>query len=585
MKRYGALVLPLLLALPLGAQEKAIQGISPRGKIAIRFQPPAVSMQVRLQEANGNQALDAGEKGAFKLTASNAGPGKAYALSFRLTKVTPAPHVTLQKMTETLDVLLPGQSKTVEFPVSAAFEVPDGRVTVRVEASEKNGYPPSPLEVSFETRAFLAPRLVVADMGISDGQGTYAYGNGNGRIEKGETVEVRAIIQNTGQGEAGNVNVTVELGEPNLFFIGKSQFALGDLAPGAYRDISFALTVPPNYSGPTRLPVTLNLSEARGKYGARVPLSMVLNESARRADQVVAQRVDIAGRERPRVDIAPPPPLSVDVDMDIPTSTLRRPDAVAVIIGNRDYQLRDVPPVEYALRDAQTMKEYLVKVLGYQEDNIIFLSNATKAQLDATFGTDSDHRGKLYNYVKPGMSEVFVYYSGHGAPDVDSRRGYLVPVDADPAYVRLNGYALDTFYKNLGKLLSPAVTVVLDACFSGASEEGMLLKAASPVFVEIRHPALAAGQVVVFASSTGDQVSSWYPEKRHGLFTYFFLKGLRGEADRNGDRKVTIAELNSYLAEQVPYLARRLHNRKQTPLLVPSIEVLGARAGNVLVQF
>ena len=70
---------------------------------------------------------------------------------------------------------------------------------------------------------------------------------------------------------------------------------------------------------------------------------------------------------------------------------------------------------------------------------------------------------------------------------------------------------------------------------------------------------------IVITSSSANQVSSWYPEKQHSLFTYFFLKGLRGEADTNKDNLITVGEMRRYLAEHVPYMARRLTGNEQTP--------------------
>lgn len=542
-------------------------------------------MAANLQDANGNQALDAEETATLKVTVRNAGPGKAYDLQLRLSKLTTASYVALSKTTAAISVLKANESQVVEFPLAAAFETPNGRISLQIDASEKNNFPPQPLQISLETRAFLAPALAMTDMGINDAQGQYAYGNGNGKIEKGETIEIKAIVQNRGQGEAGNVTAKVELTDASLFFIGKNEFALGDLAAGDYREISFAITVPPNYNGAGQLPVKLKISEARGRYGKTEPLNLSLNETARRAADVTPQQVNIAGHQQANVNIAAPPTLTVDVDANIPATSLNNPTAVAVVIGNQDYQTKDVPKVEYAQRDAAVVKEYLLKTLGYREENIIYLFNATKAQMDATFGTDSDFRGRLNNYIKPNQSDVFIYYSGHGAPDEESKQGYLVPVDADPAFVRLNGYNLATFYKNLGQLQARSVTVVVDACFSGGSESGMLLKNASPVFVQVANPALAAQNAIVFTSAGGDQISSWYPEKRHSLFTYFFLKGLSGEADANKDKKVTVAELNTFINDQVPYLARKLHNREQTPMLLPGLELLGIRAQTVLVQY
>jgi hypothetical protein len=256
---------------------------------------------------------------------------------------------------------------------------------------------------------------------------------------------------------------------------------------------------------------------------------------------------------------------SPDVDRKIPSTGIENKYGIAVIIGNREYKSRDVPRVDFAISDARIVKEYVVKALGYREGNIIYLENATQAQLRATFGIESDHKGKLFSYLRPDKSDVFIYYSGHGAPDIKTKTGYFVPVDCDPSTVRFNGYSLKTFYDNLAKLPAKSITVVMDACFSGGSEKGMILKSASPVFIQVKNPLVTRENACVFTSSTGEEISSWYPAKKHGLFTYYFIKGLQGEADINNDGRITADELKGFLSEEVSYMARRLHMREQNP--------------------
>ena len=274
----------------------------------------------------------------------------------------------------------------------------------------------------------------------------------------------------------------------------------------------------------------------------------------------------MAGAEGTTVGVA-----MADVDMDIPRSGLVNSDAVAVVIGNRNYAEHhpDVPDVEFALRDAAVVKQYLTATLGFQEGNILFYENATNAVFRSVFGTRDLSEGRLAQLVKPGKSDLFVYYSGHGAPDVTEKQGYFVPVDCAPGDVRLNGYPLKLFYENLQKIESRSATVVIDACFSGGSQQGMLIAAASPVGIRVTNPALGLVNGAVFTSSSRDEISSWYPEMGHGLFTYFFLKGLRGEADTDGDGNVSTGELRDFVtdrSEGVPYWARRLYQgRQQTP--------------------
>lgn len=253
-----------------------------------------------------------------------------------------------------------------------------------------------------------------------------------------------------------------------------------------------------------------------------------------------------------------------DIDIEIPEGSVSNPSAVGVVIGISKYAHPDVPSVDYARRDARLMRDYLVQSMGYRDDNIITAvdEEATKAAFNRIF------EGQLANYITPGESDVFIYYSGHGAPDVENASAYFVPHDADPNYAAQTGYSLDQFYRELNELDAKSITVVMDACFSGGSEAGMLIQEASPIFISVENPAANLSNGVVLTSSSGDQISSWYREKGHGLFTYFFLKGIRGEADGDQDGAVTSEEVFGYLMENVPYLARRLFNREQTPQLM-----------------
>ncbi|MFC2150643.1 caspase family protein [Calditrichota bacterium] len=261
------------------------------------------------------------------------------------------------------------------------------------------------------------------------------------------------------------------------------------------------------------------------------------------------------------------------VDKEIPIAKTKNRDAVAVVIGNTNYPA-DVPAVEFALQDAIVMNEYLVRALGYREGNIIFQNDAGLAFFRDVFGTAEEPRGQLANMIKQDKSDVFVYYSGHGAPDVNEQRGYLVPVDCHPNSVNRNGYPLDLLYDNLGKCGAKSITVVIDACFSGGSDKGMLIGQASPVGIKVNDPTMSWGiNGALFTATSSGQIASWYAGKKHGLYTYFFLKGLQGSADvppyGNGDGTITAGEMQAFLSdptESVPYWARRLHNgREQSP--------------------
>tara|TARA_B100000315_G_scaffold235380_1_gene250269 strand:- start:232 stop:1137 length:906 start_codon:yes stop_codon:yes gene_type:complete len=240
--------------------------------------------------------------------------------------------------------------------------------------------------------------------------------------------------------------------------------------------------------------------------------------------------------------------------------------AVAVVIGNRKYRTKGVPIVEYAERDARIFRSYLTRTLGIRNNNIISLTNASYAQFREVFGTEEEYKGKLFSRVKKGY-KVFIFYSGHGAPDVDEHTAYFVPTDCNPSEIKLTGYPVDLMLKNLAKLPTDDVTVVVDACFSGKTDQDeFLIKDISPALLKLKNPEVIKG-ISFFSASEKDQVSSWYREGRHGVFTYFFLAGMLGHADKNEDNKVSYGEMDAYLKEKIPDKVSEISSgqREQNP--------------------
>ena len=256
-------------------------------------------------------------------------------------------------------------------------------------------------------------------------------------------------------------------------------------------------------------------------------------------------------------------------DIDTPPVTaMRNPNAVAVVIGISKFENKDIQSVDFARRDAMAMKEYLIKTLGYNEANIteFYDENAELTKLKSFFNT------RLKNKIKRGVSDVFVFYSGHGVPDTNSGEPYFVPYNYDPRDIKTTGYSVKEFYKQLESLKAKSVTVVVDACYQGFTGDDRpkpIIKDASPVAFEVTNPLLTIKNGVVFTASSGKQVASWYRKKQHGIFTYYFLQGLGGRADADGNGQITVGELRDYLMKNVPEQARILYNdREQMPEIV-----------------
>jgi hypothetical protein len=242
-------------------------------------------------------------------------------------------------------------------------------------------------------------------------------------------------------------------------------------------------------------------------------------------------------------------------------------DDVAVIIGNADYSKgSDIPNVIPAYADAEEVRDYVTRSLGVSSENIIFIEDATFADLVSTFGSVENHKGLLYRFLNKNKSRVFVYYSGHGAPGIDGS-SYLIPSNAKASLIDLNGYSLSTFYKNLSMLPAASVTVVLEACFSGSSGNGSVIPAASGIYIKPKSNVVPKN-ITVISAGTADQVASWESDKSHGLFTKYFLKGMSGEADTDNDKNISWDELEKYLAKTVTRAALRNYGREQTPQII-----------------
>ena len=242
---------------------------------------------------------------------------------------------------------------------------------------------------------------------------------------------------------------------------------------------------------------------------------------------------------------------------------------VAVVIGNKNYSSKLIPEVNYAHNDADLFLEVINKNMGYSSENIIDLRDASQAQMLSTFGNEKNHKGKLWSFLdSKGRSDVVIFYSGHGAPGLQDKRGYILPSDSDPNTVEINGYPLELLLKNISKLEdAKSVTVFLESCFSGVGHSGPLVSAASPVFVKVKEPSPARNVVVVSAASN-EQVASWDDRNKVGLFSRYLAEGLTGRADINQDMRVTGQEILDYLDENMTPAARRLFMRQQNAQLI-----------------
>lgn len=241
-----------------------------------------------------------------------------------------------------------------------------------------------------------------------------------------------------------------------------------------------------------------------------------------------------------------------------------RENDVAVVIGVEKYRQGrggSLPDSTFSSRDAKLMQSYLLS-LGFAPKNIDLLTDDYATRSDMV----SSLEGWLPDHVKQnGSSKVFIYYSGHGAPDPKTGETYLVPHDANLTYMADSCYPVKRLYTSLAKLPASEVVVLLDSCFSGTTGPRSVgvsnVRALVPV-LEITPGSLPA-RMAVLAASQADQNSASSSDKGHGLFTYYFLKAIK-------DGKKELGDIYQYVKPKVEDDAR-LQHVDQSPKLISAL--------------
>jgi uncharacterized caspase-like protein/peptidoglycan/xylan/chitin deacetylase (PgdA/CDA1 family) len=230
-----------------------------------------------------------------------------------------------------------------------------------------------------------------------------------------------------------------------------------------------------------------------------------------------------------------------------PTVTTGYGNSWAVVIGIDGYA--KWPKLQYAVRDAQGVRQVLIEKFGFATDHVFALENgdATRNNILATFHDKLGHGGVGKN------DRIFVFFAGHGATrKLSSGRdlGYIVPADSDP-----NQFATDaipmTEIQNIAESLSARhVLFVMDACYSGL---GLTRGGASAY---LKENAKRIGRQMLTAGGTDQLVADGGPNG-HSVFSWTLLQGLMGKADLNGDGLITATELAAYVAPAVSAVSQQ----------------------------
>jgi hypothetical protein len=256
---------------------------------------------------------------------------------------------------------------------------------------------------------------------------------------------------------------------------------------------------------------------------------------------------------------------SSSVNINIPSNKKVR-NRYALVIGNEDYTssqrtLNSEQNVDYAVNDAKVFKEYALKTLGVEDDNMFFLTDATAGKM----AQEIDLVSKLVK-LDGDKAELIVYYAGHGYPDELTKVPYLIPVDVSSSNLS-SAIKLDDLYQKLANTKASKIIIFLDACFTGGGRN-LGLVASRGVKVKPKEGILS-GNLVVFSASSAEQSSLPYHDEGHGIFTYFLLK--KFQEDKRG---ISLGDLSKYLINEVAKQSLKVNRKEQDPTVNISSEIV-----------
>jgi uncharacterized caspase-like protein len=215
----------------------------------------------------------------------------------------------------------------------------------------------------------------------------------------------------------------------------------------------------------------------------------------------------------------------------------------AVIVGVADYQGSGMD-LRYSDDDAYRFYAYLQSCEGgVDAANISVLIDeaANKSNILATMERV---------FAKAGPEDMLIFYfSGHGT------EGAFCPEDATNQYSSLLSH--DEIKSVFKRHPAKYKIVFADACFSGSIYEGKPTQSSSA-------PTSQETNIAIIMSSSSTETSQENVKIRQGAFSYYLLKGLKGAADRNSDKVITLVELFPYIKANVLNFTQN----KQTPFII-----------------
>ena len=355
--------------------------------------------------------------------------------------------------------------------------------------------------------------------------------NSNLMFEGGEHVRVRVDIINTGTNVIENAAASLTGTSAILEQFPATMLPIPSLQPGQTKSLEFIATLPPTKQAQQAV-IQVTVAESGG---TAVP------------PQTLSLTIQPAGTDQDDVNQIP-----------AQAPGFHQPQTYLVSIGVGTYRDPKLTPRRYAATDAETVAAYVQSLGGVPPSNIRLLQNQKALRTDlheVLFGWLPSHAAQ--------DAVVIVYFSGQAmvTPTGDTLLTLYDGSATDSARL----YPLTDLESAFARLKAKQVIFLFDGMVSRLRGEAKG-KTASPRWD------LGGGHTLALIG--GDDLTKGLEDDqhRHGLFTYYLLKGLRGEADTNRNGTVTFGELTGYVRQKVAWAAKTQYNQEQRPVLFPLLK-------------
>ncbi|TLY27368.1 MAG: hypothetical protein E6K66_01090 [Nitrospirae bacterium] len=356
--------------------------------------------------------------------------------------------------------------------------------------------------------------------------------NSNLVFEGGERIRVRIDLVNGGDQDLQGVTAALTGTASVLAQFPTSSLAVGRLQPGQSRSIEFAATLPQS------------VQQQKAEIHVAVSDSGTSTQPPTQTLALSIQPTDIKAD-----DVNQIPALATG---------FQQPHTYLLSIGIGIYRDQQVPSRKFASMDAKMVSNYFQSLGGLPASNVHLLQNwkALRSDIDEV----------LLDWLPPHINKdsvVIVYFAGL-ASVASTGETFLVPYDGT-ATTTSRAYSLKDFEATLSHLNAKQTVFLFDGIVARMGPDSRN-KTALPQW----NPTGSSTLHVIGISGIGRGLED--DQHRHGLFTYYLLRALRGEADTNRDGDVTLGETVTYLSQKVGWASKTLMNQEQRPFAVPAID-------------